>query len=128
MSHTPSSNQVSLERIIASTLAMQSGFPKSAITQWTKILGSALASFSGDALECSQTGARTAHLSTRSRSENEMRLEAVVDFSRFLLSKGTDESTPNEYALEGLVNSWNSVHNEGTILPDVKRTELEVEL
>ncbi|RMN20394.1 hypothetical protein ALQ64_00213 [Pseudomonas cannabina] len=120
MSHTSPASREHIEQIIESTLNMQRAFPKSAVSLWTKVLSAALANYQGTPSNCPEIAVCTLSPPVRSAEENTLRLEAVVDFSRYLLSKGREEETPNEFALEALVNDWNSAHNDGIALPGAK--------
>lgn len=102
--------RTSIEQKIAETLRLQPTFPKASVELWAKVLSAALTPLVGD-----ENQLFTRHKRTVCEVEGlgTARLQAVVEFSQLLLAKGDEESTPNEFALEAMVNEWNKVHNGG---------------
>jgi hypothetical protein len=107
-----------IESKIAQTLSMQAGFKGAAAERWSKIIYAAIEPFiEGEAQFDEPKPARGQGLAI-GHADPSVRLEAVVAFSKFLLSKGDSESMPHPFALEEMVNSWNAAHNNNAALPE----------
>jgi hypothetical protein len=107
-----------IESKIAQTLSMQAGFKGGAAERWSKILYSAIAPLIDGETPFDEPNPARGQGLAAGHSDPSVRLEAVVAFSKFLLSKGDSESMPNPFALEEMVNSWNAAYNNNAALPE----------
>jgi hypothetical protein len=107
-----------IEAKIALTLSMQAGFKGGAAERWSKILYAAIEPLIDGETPLNVPKPAHGEGLGAGQSDPSVRLEAVVAFSKFLLSKGDSESMPNSFALEEMVNSWNAAHNHNAALPE----------
>ncbi|MBA1280260.1 hypothetical protein [Stutzerimonas stutzeri] len=119
-SDSPLRQQV--EAKITQTLALLPGFKQAMTGTWAKLIYAAVEPWIAGGREVLSAAPQAVQVTRQQVQGNDhheqVRLDAVTDFCKYMLAQEDSESRPNEFALEQWVNDWSkqsaAVEQSGT--------------